>query len=246
MALEGQIKFLSTPSARRATLVLLHRLAGPPISIHALREEGDLHPEEYDAMPRKIFLSTPSARRATAFSMMDKVSFAIFLSTPSARRATAALHPFCICWRFLSTPSARRATYTMGDRGELRNISIHALREEGDIGTARQQTRPRNFYPRPPRGGRRSLQRTPAVSMPFLSTPSARRATAAGPGSLLPHGDFYPRPPRGGRRLDLQGFQLADMISIHALREEGDITIRVNHQGVRISIHALREEGDKA
>ena len=34
----------------------------------------------------------------------------------------------------------------------------------------------------------------------FLSTPSARRATAAGPGRLLPHGDFYPRPPRGGRQ----------------------------------------------
>ena len=33
--------FLSTPSARRATVALVHMGFGPPISIHALREEGD-------------------------------------------------------------------------------------------------------------------------------------------------------------------------------------------------------------
>ena len=34
-------KFQSTPSARRATDLLLFRLLVPIISIHALREEGD-------------------------------------------------------------------------------------------------------------------------------------------------------------------------------------------------------------
>ncbi len=34
-------KFLSTPSARRATRVLGKDLVAIPISIHALREEGD-------------------------------------------------------------------------------------------------------------------------------------------------------------------------------------------------------------
>ncbi len=34
--------FLSTPSARRATEALIHRLLCNAISIHALREEGDL------------------------------------------------------------------------------------------------------------------------------------------------------------------------------------------------------------
>ena len=34
--------------------------------------------------------------------------------------------------RFLSTPSARRATPHRRDRHERRDISIHALREEGD------------------------------------------------------------------------------------------------------------------
>ena len=33
--------FLSTPSVRRATVGLFHLLGHPPISIHALREEGD-------------------------------------------------------------------------------------------------------------------------------------------------------------------------------------------------------------
>ena len=33
--------FLSTPSARRATRVLLRVVTDRPISIHALREEGD-------------------------------------------------------------------------------------------------------------------------------------------------------------------------------------------------------------
>ena len=35
-------KFLSTPSARRATLTLRKQIDEDKISIHALREEGDL------------------------------------------------------------------------------------------------------------------------------------------------------------------------------------------------------------
>ena len=57
---------------------------------------------------------------------------------------------------FLSTPSARRATLAAGYRGHPQHISIHALREEGDL---------------PPWA-------KPARRYPFLSTPSARRATA--------------------------------------------------------------------
>ena len=57
-----------------------------------------------------------------------------FLSTPSARRATA-FHfvglPHLIL--FLSTPSARRATPTVSLDHRLEAISIHALREEGDV-----------------------------------------------------------------------------------------------------------------
>ena len=58
---------------------------------------------------------------------------------------------------------------------------------------------PAYFYPRPPRGGRRELHDVLERAREFLSTPSARRATPLEPAVLqLP------------------------LISIHALREEGD------------------------
>ena len=57
--------------------------------------------------------------------------------------------------------------------------------------------------------------------------------------------DFYPRPPRGGRPCEGCSGCRSPAISIHALREEGDI-IRVHHvHDSPISIHALREEGDR-
>ena len=58
------IKFLSTPSARRATDPTLRRRHHRRISIHALREEGDTIDLDLFA-GRFRFLSTPSARRAT-------------------------------------------------------------------------------------------------------------------------------------------------------------------------------------
>ena len=103
-------------------------------------------------------------------------------------------------------------------------ISIHALREEGDpLPCCRGFMLP-DFYPRPPRGGRRARW-NPLVLIPvFLSTPSARRATA----------------------IDVSG-QIGRQISIHALREEGDLTSMVSgYVEPLISIHTLREEGDTA
>ena len=104
--------------------------------------------------------------------------------------------------------------------------------------------------------------------MRFLSTPSARRATAAA--VVRPRGreNFYPRPPRGGRPGAAAAHPSEGGISIHALREEGDpgnvpcrrwrsiyFYPRPPRGGRRnfrqtatakptISIHALREEGD--
>ena len=59
--------FLSTPSARRATVALCNRNIGILISIHALREEGDYR-TLHDSCFTDLFLSTPSARRATTSS----------------------------------------------------------------------------------------------------------------------------------------------------------------------------------
>ena len=106
--------------------------------------------------------------------------------------------------------------------GGLSSISIHALREEGDLAPIRQSASlATNFYPRPPRGGRLASVALMVRHMGFLSTPSARRATH----SVL-------RDPEHGA------------ISIHALREEGDHRLRLQRLRLTISIHALREEGD--
>ena len=43
------------------------------------------------------------------------------------------------------------------------DISIHALREEGDFAIPTTFRTAQNFYPRPPRGGRRRRRRTGAV-----------------------------------------------------------------------------------
>ena len=145
------------------------------------------------------FLSTPSARRATD----DKGTYAyesIFLSTPSARRATPNRGPSEANDQFLSTPSARRATHpdiglvhqqpisihALREEGDqdaalfvpFDSISIHALREEGDIRRRRWHERWCHFYPRPPRGGRHDTAAAVDQERIFLSTPSARRATA--------------------------------------------------------------------
>ena len=56
---------------------------------------------------------------------------------------------------------------------------------------------------------------------------------------------FYPRPPRGGRLLCFFEIAAVFVISIHALREEGDLhSVFGPRLLVAISIHALREEGD--
>ena len=102
------------------------------ISIHALREEGDL------------------------LRAKDLIADQIFLSTPSARRATPVVGQVYGYGQFLSTPSARRATYVAVLLVQFHAISIHALREEGDLqGSAQSE-----------------------LLAQFLSTPSARRATA--------------------------------------------------------------------
>ena len=146
-------------------------------------------------------------------------------------------------------------------------ISIHALREEGDFARAGQRQRAKNFYPRPPRGGRLRYDMARVVQRPisihalreegdasvadfraafgkflstpsarrattkkaaqrfeekFLSTPSARRATSSQRHPRTAPHNFYPRPPRGGRLHGCPTAFLVDVISIHALREEGD------------------------
>ena len=83
-------RFLSTPSARRATQRQHHLRRRRGISIHALCEEGDRRSGCTSQLTQR-FLSTPSARRATRCTCPEAVAAYEFLSTPSARRATRQL-----------------------------------------------------------------------------------------------------------------------------------------------------------
>ena len=75
--------------------------------------------------------------------------------------------------------------------------------------------------------------------MLFLSTPSARRATPTGCSNVLQLSYFYPRPPRGGRLACTHKALQQLEISIHALREEGDLQNRLDDLITYfISIHA--------
>ena len=127
-----------------------------------------------------------------------------------------------------------------------KEISIHALREEGDLYTVLDILRHKlDFYPRPPRGGRQNRRQRYNLYGQFLSTPSARRATAPSYLDLIVLYYFYPRPPRGGRPSEAE----------HCLAHAADFYPRPPRGGrlpalsrscgdIRISIHALREEGD--
>ena len=144
-------RFLSTPSARRATVdsvIIIYRSA--------------------------IFLSTPSARRATLNVLPEFKADAVFLSTPSARRATR-LSGFPTSWRnyFYPRPprGGRRCPSASGAREG--SISIHALREEGDFIRLASTTSHRDFYPRPPRGGRHPSH-PPHLPLPAISIHALR------------------------------------------------------------------------
>ena len=147
--------------------------------------------------------------------------------------------------QFLSTPSARRATHRCSVLVHVWRISIHALREEGDWAALSRLPRPLYFYPRPPRGGRRCHQRlhgredqisihalreegdmsntdVTIEQQDFYPRPPRGGRPEEQRQLYQRQADFYPRPPRGGRHFCFFGACIVLVISIHALREEGD------------------------
>ena len=169
-SMTSAVIFQSTLSVRRATLFVEFRPVRFVISIHALREESDLHVggAEGDIM---LFQSTLSVRRATNCGEVAERT-ALFQSTLSVRRATAergiqhvalviSIHALreesdspmsCTCCHiaFQSTLSVRRATVAHYALREIGSISIHALREESDPTTPTTLLTINNFNPRSP------------------------------------------------------------------------------------------------
>ena len=170
---------------------------GRQISIHALREEGDAAVN--DLLQRHNISIHALREEGDPFRhRSERVKEDFYPRPPRGGRHQTTLTAE-MYRKFLSTPSARRATRARPSRENRPEISIHALREEGDPFSAVR------FW----------LQKV------FLSTPSARRATLAAcaalhadaisihalreEGDTVPSSettsveDFYPRPPRGGR-----------------------------------------------
>ena len=209
------------------------------ISIHALREEGDAPsgrntpdtPNFYPRPPRggrlegavhgiktKDFYPRPP-RGGRRVSGLVGASPTYFYPRPPRGGRQLARRLQGVQQGFLSTPSARRATGDV-DRVEATiDISIHALREEGDDLPCSRYLEIQDFYPRPPRGGRQPRSYDEILNDLFLSTPSARRATLQ-------------------QRPVLQPLS----ISIHALREEGDppSLFNYNHPPIFLSTPSAR------
>ena len=171
--------------------------------------------------PRNFYPRPPRGGRRNATDVTIQMPN---IST-HALREEGDLHVIWLCLRefkFLPTPSARRATSTSS-------------------GCASGSS---NFYPRPPRGGRRCDGVYYHAEGTFLPTPSARRATHNPVRDAKIPKHFYPRPPRGGRPYNWSVGVSDYLISTHALREEGDLRLQDVPELYAISTHALREEGD--
>ena len=263
-------RFLSTPSARRATAHKCPHCAGLHISIHALREEGDLPWLSLCSAIGK-FLSTPSARRATDAPLIWATSLMYFYPRPlrggrlldvwitcdtlmdfyprplRGGRPSTSVGCVTFWFLFLSTPSARRATRA----------------------TRRRSASPRYFYPRPLRGGRRHEGRQLLAAVTISIHALCEEGDGARFSISTSSVNFYPRPLRGGRRVKhartrnleyfyprpLRGGRLgspvlgnlsfARFLSTPSARRATEPGTGNPHSKV-ISIHALCEEGDPA
>ena len=219
--LMADMQFLSTPSARRATVSATSGEQTRSISIHALREEGD-HRTVNAFTPSTDFYPRPPRGGRLALVVADAGDVPISIHALREEGDASVLGTIVGWVSFLSTPSARRATDRVDDAFLVDLISIHALREEGDDETKADDEETEEFLSTPSARRATDVRQLDAVDFEFLSTPSARRATMFCPykkstkrisiHALREEGDsrfarssaapvnFYPRPPRGGRQ----------------------------------------------
>ena len=147
------LRFLSTPSARRAT-GKVRRENRPLRNFYPRPPRGGRRQcIRSKTFPQHFYPRPPRGGRPSIAAARSRHCY--FYPRPPRGGRQLPEYKTPPLDSFLSTPSARRATW--------RRCCIRLLGS--------------NFYPRPPRGGRQrsciSLVRAPI----FLSTPSARRAT---------------------------------------------------------------------
>ena len=160
------------PSAVFPCAVLVHFYPRPP-------RGGRLSKCSHKSLAGTKFLSTPSARRATP-QVLHRYSISQYFYPRPPRGGRHYVGYKLAEFEDISIHALREEGDRIPEHDErAAGISIHALREEGDITAGNQRTAVLHFYPRPPRGGRLRL---------FGLLSSGRW-------------HFYPRPPRGGRRM---------------------------------------------
>ena len=236
--------FLSTPSARRATCAACASICRRG-NFYPRPPRGGRPSSNTPNSRTSRFLSTPSARRATCSSKRKPSRSSNFYPRPprggrllSQGRFLAeesiSIHALREEGDSLPWPSApsRGYFYPRPPRGgrleefsegnSSKVISIHALREEGDQLRVLSRTTLLYFYPRPPRGGR---------LLPNHSTISIV--------------NFYPRPPRGGRPTQLSDYLITTQFLSTPSARRATRWRQHSVQRPVISIHALREEGDR-
>ena len=147
------------------------------ISIHALRGEGD---------PAGMLCAPP---RSPDF----------YPRPPWGGRPEDVLN-IAQSFQFLSTPSVGRATYAFFFAIPRIEISIHALRGEGDVWRCGTQQGRYYFYPRPPWGGRRSMMVGAGRCLKISIHALRGEGDVWHDSGYRYRVDFYPRPPWGGRR----------------------------------------------
>ena len=191
-----------------------------PISIHALREEGDIDL----LLPAfaGLFLSTPSARRATSEpSVRCRPDRYFYPRPPRGGRHLRRAAAHCPAGHFYPRPPQGGRPHRLPRMPSTHSISIHALRKEGDFFGVVCWSASAYFYPRPPQGGRRCIPPDRFKHFLFLSTPSARRATRL---HTARHECWKFLSTPSARRATVQALPRPQppSISIHALRKEGD------------------------
>ena len=260
-------KFLSTPSARRATSTSAShagsgvnfyprpprggRRSGKSCRVRPLSDfyprppRGGRLPKLTTAFGRSgLFLSTPSARRATCLQKLAIKSDTLFLSTPSARRATR---------EFGRTAGEKKDFYPRPPRGgrrwhpwrvfHLSHISIHALREEGDCHADDCRCiHVISIHALLAEGDARADGQRDRADHFYPRPPRGGRPLTAR--QILPASDFYPRPPRGGRQEQRCGMILHPIFLSTPSSRRATARGKLRACGRGISIHALLAEGD--
>ena len=199
LGIPTSVSFLSTLSLRRATDKCC-RLAAchPVISIHALLTESDWTDNNQTNSKVHFYPRSPYGERPLIVVLLCH-HISKFLSTLSLRRATI-LPP-------VDTSSVSISIHALLTESDAWNrftqrrdfISIHALLTESDLGNVEAALLMWNFYPRSPYGERRvtvlGIQHRTGISIHALLTESDLWVLMGG----LSCDYFYPRSPYGER-----------------------------------------------